>query len=235
MGTSKIDRVRDQPKRTRSILVLNSTPTHRRQYSAEFKAKVVAACRQPGTSVSSVAIANSINANIVHRWVREHEHGKSWPFSGQPRTYVRRPIELKRMIVARCLEPGAMHAQVAAVYGVTPKQVRVWMKKFQTEQVLPGDEPPKPHFMPAPENWLPVVVSDAAAPEPTVLEPAPLPALLPEVVLVPKPSPVPSLPPSTLSEPAPGEIDIELNGARLQLRGAVDLKALRVVMEALTR
>jgi transposase-like protein len=227
VGTSKIDRVRDQPKRTRSILVLNSTPTHRRQYSAEFKAKVVAACRQPGTSVSSVAITNSINANIVHRWLREHEHGKSWPFSGQPRTYVRRPIELKQMIVARCLEPGATFSEVAAVYGATPKQVRVWMKKFQTEHALSGDKPPKQHPMLAPDGWLPVVVTDAAAPVPTVLKSAPLPTLLLEPEPEPKPSP--------LSGTTPGQIDIELNGARLQLRGTVDLKALRVVMEALRR
>ena len=43
----------------------------RREYSAELKAQVVQACRQPGASVASVAMAHGINANIVHRWLRE--------------------------------------------------------------------------------------------------------------------------------------------------------------------
>jgi transposase len=43
----------------------------RREYSAELKAQVVQACRQAGASVASVAMAHGINANIVHRWLRE--------------------------------------------------------------------------------------------------------------------------------------------------------------------
>jgi transposase len=43
----------------------------RREYSAELKAQVVQACRQPGASVASVAMAHGIYANIVHRWLRE--------------------------------------------------------------------------------------------------------------------------------------------------------------------
>ena len=43
----------------------------RREYSAELKAQVVQACRQPGASVASVPMAHGINANIVHRWLRE--------------------------------------------------------------------------------------------------------------------------------------------------------------------
>lgn len=43
----------------------------RREYSSELKAQVVQACRQPGASVASVAMAHGINANIVHRWLRE--------------------------------------------------------------------------------------------------------------------------------------------------------------------
>jgi transposase-like protein len=43
----------------------------RREYSAELKAQVVQACRQPGASVASVAMAHSINANVVRLWLRE--------------------------------------------------------------------------------------------------------------------------------------------------------------------
>ena len=43
----------------------------RRLYSAELKSQVVAQTRAPGASVAGVALAHGINANIVHRWLRE--------------------------------------------------------------------------------------------------------------------------------------------------------------------
>lgn len=45
----------------------------RRKHSAEFKARVVAACVQPGVSIASVAMANGINANLARRWVVDAE------------------------------------------------------------------------------------------------------------------------------------------------------------------
>ena len=44
----------------------------RRQYSAQFKAEVVRECGRRGASVAGVALSHGINANIVHRWLREH-------------------------------------------------------------------------------------------------------------------------------------------------------------------
>ena len=44
--------------------------THRR-HSAEFKAQVIRACRQPGVSSAAVALANGLNANMLRRWMRE--------------------------------------------------------------------------------------------------------------------------------------------------------------------
>lgn len=41
----------------------------RRTHSAQFKAKVVAACREPGISIAAVALANGLNANLLRRWV----------------------------------------------------------------------------------------------------------------------------------------------------------------------
>ena len=43
----------------------------RRVYSAELKSQVVAQTQVPGASVAGVALAHGINANIVHRWLRE--------------------------------------------------------------------------------------------------------------------------------------------------------------------
>lgn len=44
----------------------------RRCYSPELKTQVAAECQAPGASVAGVALAHGINANIVHRWLREH-------------------------------------------------------------------------------------------------------------------------------------------------------------------
>lgn len=44
----------------------------RRQYSQQLKTQVVQECRLRGASVAGMALAHGINANIVHRWLREH-------------------------------------------------------------------------------------------------------------------------------------------------------------------
>ncbi len=42
-----------------------------RRHGAEFKDQVIRACRQPGVSIASVALANGLNANMLRRWVSE--------------------------------------------------------------------------------------------------------------------------------------------------------------------
>lgn len=44
--------------------------TRVRAYPAEFKARLIAECGQPGASVAKVALANGINANMLHTWRR---------------------------------------------------------------------------------------------------------------------------------------------------------------------
>ena len=51
----------------------------RRRHSAAFKAEVVAACQQPGISAASVALAHGLNANLLRRWIIEHERATSPP------------------------------------------------------------------------------------------------------------------------------------------------------------
>jgi transposase len=48
---------------------MHPKPLVRRTHSPEFKARVLAACRQPGTSIAAVALAHGINANVVHKWL----------------------------------------------------------------------------------------------------------------------------------------------------------------------
>jgi transposase len=49
----------------------SGTRKGRLNYSAEFKQLIVAAASEPGASVSKVAMAHQLNANMVFRWRRE--------------------------------------------------------------------------------------------------------------------------------------------------------------------
>ena len=43
-----------------------------RRHAPEFKARVIAACLQPGVSIAAVALANGLNANFLRSWVKAH-------------------------------------------------------------------------------------------------------------------------------------------------------------------
>ena len=47
---------------------MHSKLVSRRRHSAELKAKVVAACDEPGASISGIALAHGLNANLVRKW-----------------------------------------------------------------------------------------------------------------------------------------------------------------------
>lgn len=53
------------------------TTARRRRFTEAFKAEIVQACTQPGTSVASIACSHGINANQVRRWMREHGVGRA--------------------------------------------------------------------------------------------------------------------------------------------------------------
>lgn len=55
----------------------------RRRHSAEFRAEVVHACREPGASVAAIALRSGLNANLVHRWLSAD--GRS--LDGAPRSH----------------------------------------------------------------------------------------------------------------------------------------------------
>ena len=57
-----------------SSTIKHPTPGRRRgRYSEVFKSEIIAACKAPGISTAAVAQANSLNANLVRRWVTEND------------------------------------------------------------------------------------------------------------------------------------------------------------------
>ena len=49
------------------------TPRRRRRHSAEFKAQVIQACKQPGVSIAATALRYQLNANQVRIWIKAHD------------------------------------------------------------------------------------------------------------------------------------------------------------------
>ena len=50
-----------------------STRRTHRTYTPQFKAELVAACQKPGVSIAAVAGQHGMNANVLHRWLKEHQ------------------------------------------------------------------------------------------------------------------------------------------------------------------
>ena len=47
---------------------MRSKNSTRRRHGPDFKAKVLAACNEPGASIAAVALAHGLNANLVRKW-----------------------------------------------------------------------------------------------------------------------------------------------------------------------
>ena len=84
----------------------------RRTHTAEFKAKVVAACRTRGVSIAAVALANGLNANLVRRWVVTEEraqHGE--PIQAASVAVAASTVEQRTFIPIKLEHPRAATAQ----------------------------------------------------------------------------------------------------------------------------
>ena len=54
------------------ISIHSGRRTHR-TYTPQFKAELVAACQHPGASIAALAGQHGMNANVLHRWLKEHQ------------------------------------------------------------------------------------------------------------------------------------------------------------------
>jgi len=75
----------------------------RRYYSPELKLQVVTACARADASIAGVAMQHGVNANIVHRWLREHSQGT---LVAQPLTFV--PVTLQSSTEVAAPAAGAL-------------------------------------------------------------------------------------------------------------------------------
>nr|WP_326529747.1 transposase [Rhodoferax sp.] len=49
----------------------------KRTYSAETKAELLAACKAPGASIAAIASSHGMNANVLHRWLKDSSQASS--------------------------------------------------------------------------------------------------------------------------------------------------------------
>jgi transposase len=77
----------------------------RRYYSPELKSQVIQQCHQDNASIAAVAMANGINANIVHRWINE---ARNAALLAQAKAFI--PVTLERLAPA----PVPLHAAPAS-------------------------------------------------------------------------------------------------------------------------
>ena len=65
----------------------------RRTYTTEFRQGLVAQC-QPGVSVSRIALAHGINANLLRKWIDRYRNQLPVPVSAAPSKLVAVQVEL---------------------------------------------------------------------------------------------------------------------------------------------
>jgi transposase-like protein len=66
---------------------------HRRNHSIEFKTDLVTMCRQPGVSLSAVALENGVNANLLRRWMKQFPVDAKLPIVQTPAKLV--PVQVE--------------------------------------------------------------------------------------------------------------------------------------------
>ncbi len=67
--------------------------SRRRTYTTEFRQGLVAQC-QPGVSVSRVALAHGINANLLRKWIDRYRNQLPTPAAPEPSKLVAVQVEL---------------------------------------------------------------------------------------------------------------------------------------------
>ncbi|MBK6557415.1 MAG: transposase [Comamonadaceae bacterium] len=93
----------------------NARHRTRRFYSPELKSQIVAECQTQGASVAGVALSHGINANIVHRWLREHD--------GTP------AVQTQGFVALTLQAPTPDASVPASAPGATERDIRVEVRR----------------------------------------------------------------------------------------------------------
>lgn len=81
---------------------------HRRKHTIDFKTDLVTMCRQPGISVSAVAQAHGVNANLLRRWMKQYPADGKVPLAPASAKLV--PVFVDN--IASSLSQGEIHFDI---------------------------------------------------------------------------------------------------------------------------
>jgi transposase len=108
----------------------------RRRHSAELKAKVLADCDMPGASISGVALAHGLNANLVRQW----RAGRGVKLAGMP---VTPPAASQALKAAEAHAPtlASATAEFIAIEMPTPSKTAAAPAKVAPTATAPSADP----------------------------------------------------------------------------------------------
>ena len=78
-----------------TIMTIVLPARHRRNHTLEFKTDLAKMYRQPGISVSAVALENGVNANLLRRWMKQFPVDANLPIVPPPAKLV--PVQLEQV------------------------------------------------------------------------------------------------------------------------------------------
>ena len=83
------------PPKNSGHLIMDDTPKlqvrlvgrdGRRRYDPASRDQLIAACLEPGVSVSRLAREHDVNANLVHKWIKKAKAERPLPVNGGVKT-----------------------------------------------------------------------------------------------------------------------------------------------------
>jgi transposase len=77
----------------------------RRRYEAASKERLVAACLEPGVSVSRLALDHGVNANLLRKWIKKDRAARLLPPSS-PSAFI--PVQLEETAERALSRQGSM-------------------------------------------------------------------------------------------------------------------------------
>ncbi|UFX05459.1 transposase (plasmid) [Sinorhizobium medicae] len=111
----------------------------RRRFDPESKDRLIAACLEPGASVSKLALEHGVNANLVWKWIRKHTRAPPFPPSS---TSAFLPVQITAASSKSALEMPATDGEEtsAAVMRLSRRSMELacetWLA-FTLSQVAP--------------------------------------------------------------------------------------------------
>ena len=111
----------------------------RRRHRDDLKAKVLAACDEPGASVAAVARVHDLNANLVHKWRRSRGAAaadRASPVVDVAATNVGEFIALSLPSPMPALPAPPLIVSSPPTAATTPANIRVEVKRGATTVVV---------------------------------------------------------------------------------------------------